>query len=122
MAEHYLESHEWARSEDDGVVVGLSAFAAGEIGDVIYVSLPAVGDSVTRGETCGELESVKAVNDVYSPVPGKVIAVNPELEQHPELVNADPLGSGWFIRIEPADADPCAGLLSAVDYEKHVRA
>jgi glycine cleavage system H protein len=122
MAEHYLESHEWARQEGGEVVVGLSSYAAGEIGDVIHVEMPAAGQAVTRGEPCGEIESVKAVNDFYSPVDGAVVAVNEGLEERPELVNDDPLGAGWLIRVKAAGDAPLDGLLSAADYEAHVRA
>ena len=115
MSEHYLPSHEWARG-DGAVVIGLSAFAAGEVGEVIHVQLPKVGDVLTRGKPCAEIESVKSVNDYYSPVDGKVVEVNGALANAPELVNSDPLGKGWFARIAPARPDALAGLMPTADY------
>lgn len=121
MSESYLPSHEWARVEAGQVVIGLSLFAAGEVGEVIHVGLPKVGTKVARGTACAEIESVKSVNDYYSPVDGEVVAVNTELADHPELVNQDPVGAGWFAKIKPAGADPLKGLLSAADYQAQIR-
>ena len=116
MNEHYLPTHEWARLDGAAVVIGLSPFAAGEVGEVIHVQLPKVGDVLTRGKPCAEIESVKSVNDYYSPVDGTVVEVNPALANAPELVNGDPLGKGWFVRITPAKPDALAGLLGAEAY------
>ena len=116
MSEHYLPTHEWARLDGAAVVIGLSPFAAGEVGEVIHVQLPKVGDVLARGKPCAEIESVKSVNDYYSPVDGTVVAVNPALANAPELVNSDPLGKGWFVRIQPTSATPFAGLLAADAY------
>lgn len=116
---HYLESHEWARQDGDEIVVGLSPFAANEVGEVIHVELPAVGTQVTRGAAMAEIESVKSVNDCYAPVTGEVVAVNDELAEHPELVNDDAEGKGWFVRVRPSDADPLAGLMDAEAYRQH---
>jgi len=118
----YLESHEWARRDGDAVLVGLSKFAAGEIGEVIHVELPATGERVERGQAVGEIESVKAVNDFYSPVTGEVVAINEALGDKPELVNEDPEGGGWFMRVRAEGDDPLAGLLSADDYAKRTAA
>lgn len=115
-SERYLPTHEWARPEGDLLVIGLSAFAAGEVGEVIHVELPKAGATLTRGKPCAEIESVKSVNDFYSPVDGTVVEVNSALANAPELVNADPLGKGWFARIKPAKADALAGLLPSQDY------
>lgn len=122
MSEAYLKSHEWARSEGAEVVIGLSPFAAGEVGEVIHVELPKVGATVNRGKPCAEIESVKSVNDFYSPVDGVVVAVNDGLADQPELVNQDALGKGWFARIKPSVADPLDGLLSKADYEAQIQA
>lgn len=116
MSEHYLPTHEWARMDGATAVIGLSPFAAGEVGEVIHVQLPKVGDVLTRGKPCAEIESVKSVNDYYSPVDGTVVEVNPALAGAPELVNSDPLGKGWFVRITPAKPDALAGLLGADAY------
>jgi glycine cleavage system H protein len=122
MSESYLKSHEWARLDGSDVVIGLSPFAAGEVGEVIHVELPKLGATVNRGTPCAEIESVKSVNDYYSPVDGTVIAVNEALATNPELVNQDPLAAGWFVRIKPATAEPLDGLLSKDAYESQIRA
>ena len=116
MSERYLPSHEWARMDGASVVIGLSPFAAGEVGEVIHVQLPKVGDVLVRGKPCAEIESVKSVNDYYSPVDGAVIEVNPALGTTPELVNSDPMGKGWFVRVTPANTDALAGLMPADEY------
>lgn len=121
MAECYLPTHEWARAEGDLVVIGLSSFAAGEVGEVIHVELPKAGATLTRGKPCAEIESVKSVNDFYSPVDGTVVEVNAALANAPELVNADPLGRGWFARIKPAKAGALDGLLSKADYQAKIQ-
>jgi glycine cleavage system H protein len=120
MSESYLPTHEWARAEGDLVVIGLSPFAAGEVGEVIHVQLPAVGATLARGKACAEIESVKSVNDYYSPVDGTVVEVNAQLANHPELVNSDPLKAGWFAKIKPAKPDALVGLLSAADYQAKI--
>jgi glycine cleavage system H protein len=119
-SENYLPTHEWARNDNGTIIIGLSPFAAGEVGEVIHVALPAVGSQLIRGKACAEIESVKSVNDYYSPVDGEVIAVNNALSNQPELVNSDPLGAGWFVKIKPAKADPLSGLLSASDYQAKI--
>ncbi len=117
MSERYLPTHEWARAEGDLVVVGLSAFAAGEVGDVIHVGLPKVGATLARGVACAEIESVKSVNDYYSPLDGTVAEVNTALTDHPELLNQDPAGKGWFAKVKPAKPAWADGLLSAEQYQ-----
>ena len=121
MNEHYLPTHEWARLDGAAVVIGLSPFAAGEVGEVIHVQLPKVGDVLTRGKPCAEIESVKSVNDYYSPVDGAVIEVNPALGTTPELVNSDPMGKGWFVRVTPANTDALAGLMPADEYQAKLK-
>jgi glycine cleavage system H protein len=118
MPVFYLPTHEWARQDGAEVVIGLSAFAAGEVGEVIHVQLPKVGASLTRGQPCAEIESVKSVNDYYAPLDGTVVAVNTELAARPELVNQDPSGKGWFARVRPSSANPLSGLVSEADYQK----
>jgi glycine cleavage system H protein len=120
MSESYLPTHEWARAEGGLVVIGLSPFAAGEVGEVIHVQLPAVGAALSRGKPCAEIESVKSVNDYYSPVDGTVAEVNSALANNPELVNSDPLKAGWFVKVKPAQADALAGLLSTADYQAKI--
>ncbi len=117
MSTRYLPTHEWARLENGLVTVGLSAFAAGEVGEVIHVQLPAVGVAVLKGKACAEIESVKSVNDIYSPIDGQVVEVNAALSGQPELVNQDPGNAGWFMKVKPSAADPLAGLLSEAEYQ-----
>ena len=116
----YTAEHEWVRSpgEVDGSVrVGITDFAQDALGDIVYVSLPAVGTDVEAGSPAGELESTKSVSDVYVPVSGRIVARNESLEGHPELVNSDPYGEGWLFEIVPTDGDAVAGLMSAADYQ-----
>lgn len=113
----FLKSHEWARVEDSGqVTIGISDHAQGLLGDLVYVELPNVGDSVTAGNACAVVESVKAASDVYSPVSGKVLAVNSALADKPETINEDAYGEGWLFVVQPDDADQLAELLSPDDY------
>ena len=113
----FLKSHEWARVEDNGqVTVGISDHAQGLLGDLVYVEVPNVGDTVTAGTACAVVESVKAASDVYSPVSGKVVAVNEALADKPETINEDAYGEGWIFVVQPDDADQLNELLSPDDY------
>ena len=113
----YAASHEWARKlQDDVVEVGISDFAQEALGDVVYVELPEVGQEVSAGEECCAVESVKAASDIYAPVSGEVIEINPQLEDEPELLNASPFGDGWMFKIKASDIDELDKLLSAADY------
>ena len=113
----YAKSHEWAKLEDDGTVtVGITDHAQSELGDVVYVELPEVGVVFSAGEEAGVVESVKAASDVYAPVSGEVVAVNPALEDEPEMVNSEPYEGGWFYKLKPADAGELDDLLSADGY------
>ena len=118
----YTAEHEWVAIDDTVASVGITDYGAQQLGDVVYVSLPQVGATVTGGEPCGEVESVKSVSDLYSPVDGEVTEVNTELEDDPSLVNAEPYGAGWMFRVRVAqDASGDAvlpGLLSAAEYEE----
>ncbi len=113
----YLETHEWAREEDGTVRVGITDFAQDELGDIVFVELPTVGDGVERGEEFGVIESIKAVSDLYAPVSGEVVAVNEGLFDAPELVNDDPFGEGWMLEVEPADESELESLLSPSEYD-----
>lgn len=113
----YTAEHEWVRVGSDGVVrVGITAYAQDALGDVVYVSLPSVGDSVNAGDTCGEVESTKSVSDLYAPLSGEVVAVNEALESAPELVNSDPYGQGWMYDVKITDAGPVESLLDLEAY------
>lgn len=116
----YLESHEWVRADGDTAQVGISDFAQDELGDVVFVELPAVGDELGQDEQFGVIESIKAVSDLYSPVSGTVTAVNDALEQQPELVNESPYGDGWLFELELADEGELDALLSADEYAGQV--
>lgn len=116
----YLETHEWVTTEDDVVSIGITEFAQDELGDVVFVELPDVGDDVVAGEQFGTIESIKAVSDLYAPVSGTVTDVQSELVDQPELVNEDPFGDGWMIRVElAADAD-FEGTLSPEEYRESI--
>jgi glycine cleavage system H protein len=116
---HYTADHEWVEERDGGTVrVGITAFAQNALGDVVYVSLPAVGDTLTSGETCGEVESTKSVSDLYAPLTGEVTGVNSALDGAPELVNSAPYTEGWMYELRPADADAVSGLLDAAAYRE----
>jgi glycine cleavage system H protein len=113
----FLKSHEWARVEDNGqVTVGISDHAQGLLGDLVYVELPNVGDDVTQGGAAAVVESVKAASDVYSPVSGKVVAVNAALADKPETINEDAYGEGWIFVVQPDDAEQMNELLSPDEY------
>jgi glycine cleavage system H protein len=116
----YSESHEWAKVEGDLVVVGISDYAQDQLGDVVFVELPAVGASVEAGKAFGVVESVKAASDVYAPVTGKVEAVNDALKDAPEMVNKDALGAGWFIKIRPNNPGDVDKLLDAATYKSKI--
>jgi glycine cleavage system H protein len=119
----YTPEHEWVSVEGTVASVGITEYAAQQLGDVVYVSLPQVGTAVMAGEPCGEVESVKSVSDLYSPVDGEVTEVNTELEDDPSLVNSEPYAAGWMFRVRVAedgngDADLPPDLLSSADYEE----
>jgi len=113
----YTAEHEWVRVGSDGVArVGVTAFAQDALGDIVYVSLPAVGDKVVAGDSCGEVESTKSVSDVYAPISGDVVAVNATLDTAPELVNTDPYGDGWMYDVKLTDASAAESLLDLAAY------
>jgi glycine cleavage system H protein len=116
----YLESHEWTTTDDDTVRIGVSDFAQDELGDVVFVELPAVGDEIEAGSAFGVVESIKAVSDLYAPISGEVTAVNEELFDQPELVNDDPFGDGWMLEVEPSDETEFDELLSADEYRDQI--
>jgi glycine cleavage system H protein len=115
----YLESHEWITT-DSPTRVGITEFAQDELGDVVFVELPEVGETVTAGEAFGVIESIKAVSDLYAPVSGEVVAVNEALFDRPELVNEDPFGDGWMLELDPDDGVPSDDLLSAAEYRDQI--
>jgi glycine cleavage system H protein len=119
----YTAEHEWVKDPGDepGTVrVGITHYAQEQLGDIVYVQLPDVGEEVVAGESCGELESTKSVSDLYAPVTGTVAARNEGLDAAPELVNSDPYGEGWLIDITPAEPEAVASLLSSADYQAQI--
>lgn len=116
----YTAEHEWVRENggaDGALRIGITEFAQDALGDIVYVSLPAIGDSVTAGGACGELESTKSVSDIYAPLSGEVVAVNPALDSTPELVNSDPYGDGWLFDVRLTEGQDLAKLMSSGDYQ-----
>ena len=116
----YTAEHEWVRTpgEAEGSVrVGITHFAQDALGDIVYVSLPAVGDTISAGAACGELESTKSVSDVYAPVNGEVASVNESLDATPELVNSDPYGGGWLYEVVPAEPSTLDDLMDSTAYQ-----
>lgn len=119
----FLKSHEWARMEDDGTVtVGISDHAQAQLGDLVYVELPTVGDSVEAGNACAVVESVKAASDVYSPVSGRIVKVNDALTDKPETINEDAFGDGWIFRVAPSNPSEMDELLTPDDYAEQIEA
>ncbi len=101
----YTKEHEWVKIEGDLALVGITDFAQGELGDVVFVQLPDVGSKAKQGESCGTIEAVKAVADIYSPISGEVVEVNPELAGTPEIMNREPYTGGWIVKIRPSNFD-----------------
>jgi len=116
----YSAEHEWAKKDGDEVVVGITDFAQAQLGDVVYVELPRVGDQVEQMKVMGVIESVKAASDLYSPVTGEVVAVNEGTVNEPQKVNDSPYDEGWLIRVRPAHDAELSALMSAADYDLHV--
>lgn len=119
----YSESHEWVREEDDGTVtIGITDHAQAQLGDLVFVELPPVGSALVGQEEFGVVESVKAASDLYAPLGGRVVAVNENLRDAPELVNQDPYGDGWLVKLEPGNAGELDSLLGAAAYRGVVEA
>lgn len=116
----YQDTHEWVCKDEDEMVVGISDYAQSTLSDVVYVELPEVGENVIKGDQLGVVESVKAAGDIYAPVSGEITAVNDQLEDAPEIVNQDPFGEGWLVRINPANPDEWDDLLDVEAYKKVV--
>ena len=118
---HYTIEHEWFRMKNNRATIGITDFAQGQLGDVVFVELPAEGTELAKGSPVGVVESVKTVSDIYVPVTGKVVKVNKDLESQPELVNSDPYGQGWMIEIEFSNSNLEQNLLSAAQYSEQCK-
>ena len=118
---HYTEDHEWVKVEGDTAKIGISDYAQDQLGDIVFVELPDVGDSFQKGDEFGTVESVKAVSELYIPISGEITAINNALEDSPELVNTQPYDDGWMIAVKFADASELDALMSKDDYYKMIK-
>jgi glycine cleavage system H protein len=117
----YTKEHEWIRVDEEVGTIGITDYAQRELGDVVFVELPKVGDHITANESFGTIESVKAVSEIFAPVDGEVVAVNTRLQNNPELVNTDPHGEAWLIRVRLSDRRDTDKLMSAEEYEAYIQ-
>lgn len=117
----FTTDHEYVRLDGDAGVVGVTDYAQSQLGDIVFIELPSVGKQIAKGEQLATIESVKAASEVFSPVSGEVVEVNGELETSPAIVNEDPLGAGWFVKLRLSNPDEFAGLLDEDAYETHVK-
>jgi glycine cleavage system H protein len=116
----YLETHEYVRLDGEIATLGISAYAIDQLGDIVFLEMPEIGDALTKGETFGSVESVKAVEDLYAPISGTVVERNEPLIDSPELIGDDPYGEGWLVKLRINDADELADALSANEYREQV--
>ena len=116
----YTEEHEWVRIEDNVAIVGITDFAQGELGDIVYLEIDTLDSQIDSNEVFGTVEAVKTVSDLFMPITGKVIEVNPSLEDKPELVNEDPYGEGWLIKIAPTDPNELQSLMTHEEYGQFI--
>ena len=116
----YTKDHEWVALEANQAKIGITEYAQGELGDIVFVELPSPGTGVTKGENLATVESVKAVSDIYAPMSGKVLAVNTQLESSPEIINQDPHGTGWLVLLEASDPSEAEDLFDAAAYERYL--
>ncbi|MBI5855824.1 MAG: glycine cleavage system protein GcvH [Nitrospirae bacterium] len=113
----YHVEHEWVRVSGNQATLGISHFAQDALGDIVFVDMPKVGATVTANQQIGEVESTKTTSTIYTPISGKILSVNPELKEHPEVVNSDPYGKGWMVVVEMSDPAQVNGLMTAAQYE-----
>jgi len=118
----YSKEHEWVAAEESSATIGITDYAQDQLGEIVYVELPAVGDKISKDDPFGVVESVKAVSDVYAPISGTVVEVNKELPESPEMINEDPYGDGWLIKIEVGDSAELDDLMDHEEYEEMVAA
>ena len=122
MSRYFTEDHEWIDVDGDVGTVGISDYAQGQLGDIVFVETPEAGKKLTKGGDAAVVESVKAASDVYAPIAGEILEVNAELEANPELANSEPYAAGWFFKIKPANAADLDGLLDAAAYAAEIGA
>ena len=118
---NYTDDHEWIKIDSDLAIVGITDFAQSELGDIIFVEFPDIGESVNQKDTIGTLEAVKTVADIYSPLSGEIVEINEQLESSPELINEDPYNNGWILKIKINNKDEINSLLSGSDYSKLIK-
>ena len=116
----YTKDHEWADFKDNEVIIGITDYAQSQLGDIIFIEFPEVGVELTMGDAFGEVEAVKAVSELYAPISGTITAVNEGLEDSPDIVNFDPYGDGWLIKIAPSNPEEKDKLMNFLSYEEHV--
>ena len=116
----YTKEHEWARVEDDIVIIGITDYAQDALGEIVYIELPSEGDEITRGEPFGAVESTKSVSDLYAPISGEVVEVNEALLDSPEAINEDPYGEGWMVKVKPYDPSELEDLMDSDDYTEFI--
>jgi len=120
---HYTEEHEYVRKGKDGTAeIGITDYAQGELGDIVYIELPKVGTKFSKHDVFGTIEAVKAVSELFSPIAGEVVAINDRLDKEPALVNSDPYGAGWMIRVKPSNPAEMDALLDSGAYAQHISA
>lgn len=117
----FTREHEWVQTEEDTVLIGISDHAQSELGDIVYVELPAVGDAVSVEQVVGSIESVKSVSEIFSPVSGEIIEINAALADKPELINEEPYGMGWMFKIKLNAANPAEDFMSLAEYEEFIK-
>ncbi len=117
----YSKEHEWVLVEDDVAIIGITEFAQGELGDIVFVELPEVGEKISKDDPFGSLESVKAVSDIFAPISGTVVEINDALPDSPETINEDPYGDGWMIKVQMTDMDELKDLMSPEDYAEFIK-
>ena len=116
----YTNDHEWVKVDGDTAIIGVTDYAQGELGDIVYVEVETVGETLSKEEVFGTIEAVKTVSDLFMPVSGEIVEFNENLESAPESVNSDPYGNGWMIKVKMSDTSELDGLLSAEDYEQSI--
>ena len=116
---NYTEDHEWIRVEGNSATIGITGFAVSELGDIVFIEIETQGETLAKGDTFGTVEAVKTVSDLFMPVGGEIVEINPELSDNPELVNEDPYGKGWLIKINVSDNSEIESLMNSEKYQQH---